>query len=426
MSELAPYPSRLLPEDLPNYGFEVHTLPRTPEPVPINQVLANLNEVQTAFIDRYHRNDEVRVLKPGEEPNPNERTVQVIAPITVTESAYQAGVEEGRLSPLSPAHTVALDPSHAAKNGVPDYFTEEAAKALEEALPRTAIGHSDADYLLLDGSMLSRQQAVTQVFELESGYSKLRLYNFSQTPVTEDALKKILNAIREQNDRTGGAAMAAVPVMAIVSEDDPYWEPAEDLAEGLTVNAKTSGLGVITLNERLFKDDYDERRGEQHTEGAHEVPGGVEVILAHELQHALANKGKDREAHRAFGEAVGWKYETDERGKIVHGSKHTFEGDVPNPTAYGASEPDEDLGETGAALHVGGEWAAALGQKRITAMLGFWATQHTGMEGPTYIRCRELDLHNLPQKLGQGVNQPIAIRAEFPTYIIKERQPAQV
>lgn len=424
-SETQTFPSQMLPENLPNYGFEVHVLPYQPEAVPINQVLANIDEIRTAFVNRYQSGDGVRVLGANEQPNSEEQESRIIANLKVPEAAYLAGEEAGILLPnlnsISGRRTAYLTGPQAAENGVPSYFKKEATEALDQAIPKVALGLSDADYAFLDGSMLNKQKTVHQVFELQYGSSKLRLYNFGQTPVTEASLKKLTNAMREQNDRTGGAAMEAVSVMAIVPEHDTYWNPAADLKEGLTVNAQTSGLGAITLNERIFKEDYNGKRDLQYTQGAHNVPDDIENIVAHEIQHALANRGKDTAAHKAFGEAVGWKYQTDDKGKIVRHSKHEFKGDILNPTEYGATEPDEDLAETGAALHTGGEWAVALGKKRTEAMLGFWAAQHTGIQGPTYIRCHELDLHNLPNKLGEGISRPIAIRPEFPTELVKEQ-----
>lgn len=387
---------RTLPEGVLEHGFSIERAPHVEgygELIPMGNIFASREEQAQDLLRRIAAKDGVRILNEGEEPNPDERLYTSAVLTKVSQTEYDKQVSEGKLvsnvdDPGTPyAYTRrSMDAEYAEKVGLRNVYRDREQQELLRTVSRTAMQQYDADYMKIPDYGFEKVEGVSQIFELSAWGHKRMLYNLTGTLVTDRQLAKILNAIREQCDLTGGAAIENLGVMAILPESSSTW--------GKGTTGKTH-YGTVMLNERVFKDDHMDEVGSP--KDSYPVGGGeLETLVFHEMSHIVIDS-VDPKVQREAAQKVGWKLSD---SPLLNHDGHILPGFISVPSDYSRENAAEHLAEIPTAQYAGEEWAHAVDAAQRLAVEGLYEAQHSGMQGPTYVRCKEVDLRNLPKKLG--------------------------
>jgi hypothetical protein len=283
---------------------------------------------------------------------------------------------------------------------------------------------------------------VTDAYAFESWGESVNLYNFSKTPISDEKLAEVANAIRAVGQVSGGKVFNFLSNIVIVPKGHPILmhpteintKPVKDIhitgartlpghvflnsdfllklipdsqpdltelpviddtvpysgTERLAKGIAEKVLGRPTHHQARVAGDRQKHvleKAETDYAAALETlprnsgPMTLESTLDHELHHILEyiNSGQPRDA---FKEKIG---EPGNRGDIG------FE--LP-PSQYGNSRT-ERLPEVGRASFEGRGWGKLVGPRHQQAYASFLQGVHSKREGPTFVTCRELDLKAL-------------------------------
>lgn len=262
----------------------------------------------------------------------------------------------------------------------------------------------------LNSLEIGEVHTLTEAYELADGEHTVRLLNLSGVPMQEAQLRQTVNAVRSSADKSGGGVYDRLRTIAILPEEHPLLRVNIVREDGQTDTIPAGGLyrgRSIFLSGRLVKDPKDrpplpatkgktlfERFGlpGESEEGPHSPRKSVgaqdlEPTLAHELEHAALPK------------------------------QHHAELPGPAPSLYGRSNTDEHISEIGAALYMGGAYAAEVPANQRLATGEMWnnyrgttGTTYNQPVGPRFVECRELDVAHgpLPSRVDQQDRQVLA------------------
>jgi hypothetical protein len=409
-----PY-ANTLPEGVREYGFTVEHAPRHEDYgtlIPLEDITASAGEMQDDLRTRLAKEDDIRVLAPGEQEQSDEQLKIVVgSEVTVAQSRYDELVAEGLLKsnkqvfgPDDVSVKKVFWGDSAAEAGLRTQFADEEKRAIEETAMQVAWQMYEADYNSMPDYAYEQVQGMSQVFEFESWGTKVRLYNFTETLVDDDQLAHIANALREMSQLTGGTVMKDLKVMAILPEESKCWRREKADGTPAVVNAQAH-YGALMFNERIVRDNKGAVGGH---ETSYAVGGGdLETVTFHELTHIIEHPA-DRGVSIATAEGLGWDMANDD----LQYTGHTFRADRTNPSEYSSTRPSEHIPEAATALFAGGEWANGVDSEGLLAIQGLYAARHSEQKGPAFVRVREVDLHNLPQKFGLDLEAKYALYAD--------------
>ncbi len=403
-----------LPEGMRDQGFKVETLNSRGAPLPVDQVLATYEERKQDILNRLTAGDDIRLLHDGESEAEDEVKILPYVEVKIPTLEYEHKITQGAIIPsgrngiYSMAHITA---SQASRLGISGTFPEIEKEALQQFAVDRAASFYDVDYMGIPEDIAKSVNVVSQVFELTSRDKEVRLFNFTETLISDQQLQKIINALRHSEDMSGGTTMKKLSTIAIIPKECPYWGALPEEATergGAMRTGVTRGRRAIMVNEELLlppKNEDKPGKVENYVVGE----GDLEATIYHELMHVASNDT----AEVAFGKSVGWEVPVNDFGSIDKGQKQHFHGDFDSPSVYGGIEVGEDVPETATAQYMGSEWDDRLSSNRKSAMAELWVSVRSDQEGPAYVKCNEVDITKLPRKVGLSLQAKLAIRPEF-------------
>lgn len=303
-------------------------------------------------------------------------------------------------------------------------ISKKGQDALAEAVTNAVRPYLDRDYAHFPNAFLESAAKLSQIFTVDNGRGgSFRIFNFTDTTLGGRQLSKMLNALREMDDLTGGASTEDVQAIGIFSKDAAAWKHipvgADEVGAGYA-NASATGGGAISLNEELLLHAESPEDGLSKPDGV--VSGNdIEVTLFHELTHVVENRliGTKKELP---SEKFGWKLERSEFGFLINKGSE-FTGDALNPSHYGRVNAREDVAESAAAIFSGGHWNERLDDGRKRAIAELFADRHAGNAGPAYLRCMEVSVAEVEKhgKLGSHLRQKISIKPHITYDIMRQK-----
>ena len=413
-------PNSYYANTLPGVGIEYGSVIQELEPgqrvsCPQNEVLLFGDDLQARVEDLVHHGG-IEYRDPKDYPGKISNMVEVL--VSATELAAK-GISLEIVN--GNGH---IGNAKAEAVGLKQIFSDREKQVLRKAASRKVELALDRPYALLPSRFTEKLENVTQLFDVENGRDGFKLINFSNTVVDGLALAKIMNAVRVMDQLTGGASTEELKVIAILPDTIPAW--ANEVTESAAgIGAKkmmafAGGNGVLALNEDMFKHQQTINTGEI-TDTFTVSENDIESTMFHELTHLVENELIRRGDIRP-SEAFGWNIQRDTMGFPVKGAATTFTSNQHNPAQYGRINDREDVAESAAAMFAGGDWAAALDDGRKQAITNLFAKRHSGMAGPSHLRCTEQNLQTITadKRLGMElVDGPVVFMPEL-TYRLSE------
>lgn len=425
-ADTLPQNAQSSPEGVYDYGFSIQRV----EPfadygqkLPLDTVLASDAQMADDFEERMRSHNGVRLLGPNEDAKSDEFTLRAFATVRIPQVEYDKRVAQdqasGKPNPLEtnrlfgpePHFTVFHYPgrgqfNNALSANLYGAFPEYEEKSVRDAIRKAAAASAyEADFKALPPKVLEQMDGVTQVFEFEADGFVRRLYNFTETLVDDRQLAEMANALRTVADKTGGSSTRHLTVMAIVPEVANYVTEETDL-QGKTALA-LERHGAVLLGEKLFTKDQTPKGRKRHDD--YSVGGaGLELTLFHELAHVVeaAVPSAAQEAARQLGWELQGGGLRDSKAIKLHRllrKRFAWLRKSTLPSKYAAEDPVEHIAENAAALHAGGKLAARIGHEGRAAIGGIYYAAHSGRQGPSYVRVREVDLTKLTKKFGSDL-----------------------
>ncbi|HVS58256.1 MAG TPA: hypothetical protein VHD60_00765 [Candidatus Saccharimonadales bacterium] len=413
--------AKMLPEGEHNWGFSIEELPGSHEMHPLEEALIGEGELP-ALMEENLQNGKITLIEDDGTTQVPEGAKLLAPYVLISRAEYAQGIKEGKFTPNissltgKPMDYIAND--EARKHGLIHAFPDREKAVLEKVISYPLKAELHQDYLIPG---IEHVKGVSQVFELESNGSKVHLYNFSPTLLTGDTLHKAMNAVREVNERSGGALIDdKLKVIAILPESHPRWSedvtPAAAEKGATRANASTTAFGEVLLNESLLKPQTARPENKARFNVSQ---NSIEVTLVHELTHVIERADANQNPKTQYGTQVGWEMNQDATPGTTGSA--TFAGSREFPMPYGQVSPHEDAAETAAAQFTGE--SAIIDEARLEAINAVYARQHSGRSGPTYLRVHEIDLDTLPQKIGSQLQEPVTFVVRF-SYGIKDQEKA--
>ncbi len=381
------------------------------------------------LIRRVDQSDGVRVLGPNDYADPGEQVLGMVHTEWIDWNRYKPEMQAGRVPKVHNMYGLGFDQVHSEDPRM-DAVAEAFPIASQEQLVRDILQDTKAEFGVSNHSIdsmygtsalggmnpgledilkeaLEHAPEVTEVFEFTVFGRTSRLYNFDKL-LTPLQLKQLINAMRAVADRAGG--LRNLKTMAIfpsgkedehaddaASNEQPaepnfwkkYWNRG---AEALGRADPSSGF--IEFNAAALKKEVlaSGENADTYTVGGE----SFEAVAHHELVHLFDIVRVSGNQRSMFHELL-----DDEAKKSPAASKYAQEYPFL-----------EEAPEAATGLHVGGEWAKKVDDKRFLAAAAMWDVVHTQEHGPAFMHCREIDPTSPEAKYAARPSRPIAIRME--------------
>jgi hypothetical protein len=419
------------PNTLQGPGFTIHRLEENQRvAMGADDILATKAE-RLQVIEESLYDGTNRLVDEGAELRQDEKLFSAFGVVKVDKADYEAMVRDGRVQP--------------APDGQIPYSFMSSAEATETGLAAETVAQRDEvfhgiledflkehpqDFDIPEQDVAANVEKLKEAYELEVFGETRKIFNFSDHALSDDELAAICNATRAMAQNTGGDIMNRLVSISILpghgegkSSDEPnYWGTYWGTTSAKNTYDKTSQepKGSILLNADLLEGESRNivtRSGTTISSQGQSRADGLELRLVHELMHTNTLKDTNPSAPHSkevgpFGKDVGWQPGTSAAIPYVYAGKEQ------HPSEYAASDPFEDESESAAALHAGGELGDKVDDTRKRALEKRWADTHSGVQGPAYVQCRQIDLAALRASGGKiGMQQQWRnIAVEAPIY----------
>jgi hypothetical protein len=251
---------------------------------------------------------------------------------------------------------------------------------------------------------------LTEAFTFNTFGKGIRLYNFGNTPMSDEALAATANAIRTMEQNTGGALSEELSVIAVL----PNGHPVQLFQTGIGETSSGGGSafttkGLITVGEKALDilDTQPANPIERHPE-----PTTKRGRIAQKWKNLVQTDRKrqlEKNQDQAILRSEIARHQKSYEQVLVHEFAHILEGrdskiaqalkwDVgkeTEPSNYAKTNAQEHLAELVTGRFTGGLHDQAVGPKHRQLYQRFLGNVNAGQNGPAFVSVQELDISRL-------------------------------